>query len=222
MLHHTAVYFSDQYLSIGTTLPQNYNLYGLGEHKAKLRLEYVIMSQRKHITSCVPSVCVHNCVGRQHTHSGLMMLLHPRVLTYVRILCLYYNICTKLLSFTSDGSHPFYLDLRTDGTAHGVFLKNSNGMDIVLEDTSLNYRVIGGSLQFKASSILINLIGVLDFYIFLGPSPEAVIQQYQEVIGRPHMPPYWALGFHQCRYGYNNLQEVIDVVNNFHAKMVSH
>ena len=77
-------------------------------------------------------------------------------------------------------------------------------------------------LQQYYSLTVCSLIGVLDFYIFLGPSPEAVIQQYQEVIGRPHMPPYWALGFHQCRYGYNNLQEVIDVVNNFQAKMVSH
>ena len=42
-----------------------------------------------------------------------------------------------------DGSHPFYMELR-DGKAHGVFLRNSNGMDIMLNDTSLTYRVIGG------------------------------------------------------------------------------
>ena len=60
-------------------------------------------------------------------------------------------------------------------------------------------------------------LGLLDFYFFLGPEPEAVIQQYQEVIGRPHMPPYWGLGFHQCRWGYQDLQEVEDVVSNYTA-----
>ena len=63
--------------------------------------------------------------------------------------------------------------------------------------------------------------GILDFYFFLGPEPEAVIQQYQEVIGRPHMPPYWGLGFHQCRWGYHDLQEVADVVTNYTAFGVS-
>ena len=65
------------------------------------------------------------------------------------------------------------------------------------------------------------LQGILDFYFFLGPEPEAVIQQYHEVIGRPHMPPYWALGFHQCRYGFHDLQEVEEVVTQFAANGVS-
>ena len=55
------------------------------------------------------------------------------------LLCLYVNF---VLNF-KDGSHPFYMEVR-EGKAHGVFLRNSNGMDILLDDTSLTYRVIGG------------------------------------------------------------------------------
>ena len=57
--------------------------------------------------------------------------------------------------------------------------------------------------------------GVLDFYFFLGPKTDDGLAQYFEVIGRPAMPPYWALGFHQCRYGYKNLSEVKNVVDTY-------
>ena len=35
------------------------------------------------------------------------------------------------------------------------------------------------------------------------------------------MPPYWALGFHQCRWGYKDLQEVKEVVSKFASNNVS-
>ena len=31
------------------------------------------------------------------------------------------------------------------------------------------------------------------------------------------MPPYWALGWHQCRYGYSSIWEVEEVVANYSA-----
>jgi alpha-glucosidase (family GH31 glycosyl hydrolase) len=39
--------------------------------------------------------------------------------------------------------------------------------------------------------------GLLELYVFLGPSPEQVIRQYHQVVGPPMMPPYWALGAQQ-------------------------
>ncbi|KAI9142766.1 glycosyl hydrolases family 31-domain-containing protein [Paraphysoderma sedebokerense] len=97
------------------------------------------------------------------------------------------------------GHHPFYMELK-NGKTHGVFLCSSNGMDIVLRDGKLTYKIIGG---------------VLEFYFFMGPSPYEVIDQYTQLIGRPHMPPYWSLGFHQCRWGYKDLKQVEEVVEKY-------
>ena len=76
------------------------------------------------------------------------------------------------------------LRMLADGQTHGVMLLNSNGMDVAITDTKLQYRVIGG---------------VLDFYFFMGPTPLKVIDQLTSVIGRPYMPPYWAFGLMQSK-----------------------
>ncbi|XP_048201809.1 sucrase-isomaltase, intestinal [Perognathus longimembris pacificus] len=94
----------------------------------------------------------------------------------------------------SYGFQPYYMALEDEGNAHGVLLLNSNGMDVTFQPTpALTYRIIGG---------------ILDFYMFLGPTPEVATKQYHEVIGHPVMPPYWALGFQLCRYGYRNTSEI--------------
>ncbi|NXE37801.1 LYAG glucosidase, partial [Ptilorrhoa leucosticta] len=101
-------------------------------------------------------------------------------------------------SFNLYGAHPFYLLMEEGGDAHGVFLLNSNAMEVALQPApGLTWRTIGG---------------VLDFYIFLGPDPNMVIQQYQQVIGFPAMPPLWALGFHLCRWGYGSSNETWQTV----------
>lgn len=95
---------------------------------------------------------------------------------------------------SSYGFHPYHMALEDESHAHGVLLLNSNAMDVTLQPTpALTYRTIGG---------------ILDFYMFLGPTPEVATRQYHEVIGRPVMPPYWALGFQLSRYGYKNTTEI--------------
>ncbi|XP_064323049.1 lysosomal alpha-glucosidase isoform X2 [Phalacrocorax carbo] len=103
------------------------------------------------------------------------------------------------------GSHPFYLGMEDDGSAHGVFLLNSNAMDVLLQPSpALTWRTTGG---------------ILDFYVFLGPDPKSVVRQYLDVVGFPFMPPYWGLGFHLCRWGYSSTAITQQVVDNMTAAL---
>lgn len=65
------------------------------------------------------------------------------------------------------GSHPFYLSAEdTKGHTNGVFLFNSNAMDVILQPKpAITWRTIGG---------------ILDFYVFLGPKPSDVVRQVLE------------------------------------------
>lgn len=87
------------------------------------------------------------------------------------------------------GSHPVYFDHRQSGT-HGVFLLNSNGMDININRTEINEQY----LQFNV------LGGIIDLYVVAGPTPIETAKQYTAIVGKPLSVPYWALGFHNCRY----------------------
>lgn len=121
------------------------------------------------------------------------------------------------------GTHPVYLDTRyytTDYSGrlkyaphatdkktkyvsytHGVFLRNAHGQDVLLRPSGITWRTIGGSI---------------DLYFFSGPKAEDAIKAYQQsAVGLPAMQQYWTLGFHQCRWGYENWTVVKEVVDNF-------
>jgi alpha-glucosidase (family GH31 glycosyl hydrolase) len=71
------------------------------------------------------------------------------------------------------GVHPFHINLElTDGgqtNVHGQFFLNSNAMDVDLQPLpALTYTTIGG---------------IIDLYIFTGPTVENVIEQYWDIIG---------------------------------------
>ena len=59
-----------------------------------------------------------------------------------------FNFYFLLFLCRADGSHPFYMEMRKGGLAHGVFLRNSDPMDVILSDNALQYKIIGGKLIF--------------------------------------------------------------------------
>nr|KAF6319833.1 putative maltase-glucoamylase 2 (putative) [Myotis myotis] len=98
------------------------------------------------------------------------------------------------------GAHTFFLCLEdTSGSSFGVFLMNSNAMEVTLQPApAITYRTIGG---------------IFDFYVFLGDTPEQVVQEYLELVGRPFLPSYWNLGFQLSRRNYNNIEGLKEVVD---------
>ncbi len=71
------------------------------------------------------------------------------------------------------GVHPFHINLEFNKNGqtdvHGQFFLNSNAMDIDLQPLpALTYTTIGG---------------IIDLYIFTGPTVQNVIEQYWDIIG---------------------------------------
>ena len=89
-----------------------------------------------------------------------------------------------------------------------VFL-NSNAQDVQIRkketETILSHKTIGG---------------IIDYYIIVDNSPENVIKDIHYLIGIPIMPPYWSLGNHQCRWGFNNFETFKNVYENYKLKKI--
>ncbi|KAF2839462.1 glycoside hydrolase family 31 protein [Patellaria atrata CBS 101060] len=175
--------YENQFLEMVVSMPENYNVYGLGEHIHSLRL------------------------GNNYTAT------------------MFSADAADPVDFNIYGVHPFYLDTRffkVDGESgemtlhtsnetdpdtdyvsysHGVYLRNAHAQEVLLKAENITWRTLGGSF---------------DLYFLDGPSAPEVTMQYQEgIVGLPTMQSYWTFGFHQCRWGYTNISQLQDVVDNF-------
>lgn len=63
--------------------------------------------------------------------------------------------------------------------------------------------------------------GIIDLFVMMGPNPADIFRQYKTLTGATPLPPLFAIGYHQCRWNYNDQQDVTNVVDGFDDNDIS-
>eukprot|EP00158_Paraphelidium_tribonemae_P008381 Partr_v1_DN28567_c0_g2_i1_m72816 putative Glucosidase, alpha len=62
--------------------------------------------------------------------------------------------------------------------------------------------------------------GLMDMFIILGDKPHDIARGYAMLTGAQHLPQYFSLGYHQCRWNYMDTKEVSAVNNGFEEHLI--
>ena len=57
----------------------------------------------------------------------------------------------------------------------------------------------------------------LILYIITGENEKDIVKQFRQLIGRSYIPPFWAFGYGQSRWGYKNEQDIREVAERYKA-----
>jgi alpha-glucosidase len=120
--------YEDQFIEFVSPLPENYNLYGLGERIHGLRLG-------NNFTATIYAADVgdpidYNLYGSQP-----------------------FYLDTRYFEVESDGKKTLYTDNATDPSkkyesySHGVYLRNAHGQEVLLRPENITWRTLGGSID---------------------------------------------------------------------------
>lgn len=105
-------------------------------------------------------------------------------------------------------SIPFYMGVH-DKVCYGIFLDNSFR-------SKFNF---GASTDDQFSSFSA-ANGELNYYFFGGSTISRIIEDYTLLTGRIELPPYWSLGYQQCRWSYFPDTEVLNLAQNFRDRKI--
>jgi alpha-glucosidase (family GH31 glycosyl hydrolase) len=97
---------------------------------------------------------------------------------------------------------PFFVSSR----GYGIFFDNSYPATFDLgksDSKTCSYDAAGG---------------VLTFYVIAGRTMKDVLVNYTHLTGRQPLPPRWALGYLQSKYGYENEAQTREVVNELRRR----
>nr|XP_057919713.1 neutral alpha-glucosidase AB isoform X2 [Doryrhamphus excisus] len=113
------------------------------------------------------------------------------------------------------GSVPVMLAHNAQRTT-GIFWLNAAETWVDISSNTAGKTVFGKMLDYVQGSSetpqtdvhWISESGIIDVFIMLGPTPKDVFAQYASLTGTQAFPPLPALAYHQCRWNYNDQDDV--------------
>ena len=105
-------------------------------------------------------------------------------------------------------SHPWVLGVRADGTAFGLIFDSTYRQTITLPPLG------GGEIRVQADGPEFPVVAIER------ETPAAVVQALAELTGRMPLPPKWALGFQQSRWGYSPDDRAREIAREFRVRRI--
>lgn len=98
---------------------------------------------------------------------------------------------------------PVYMSVQARGS-HLVFYENSFKGAFTPDDLEASRSAV--EMEFSG--------GMLRYYLIIGAPPD-ILERFSALTGRAPLPPLWALGYHQSRWGYKDEREIRAVASGF-------
>ncbi|ODQ61067.1 glycoside hydrolase family 31 protein [Wickerhamomyces anomalus NRRL Y-366-8] len=128
-----------------------------------------------------------------------------------------YNV--DIFEYETDSRLPMYgvipfMVAHKVGVSAGIFWVNGADtyVDVKKDQESQDEQVLSSKTDSKTHWISEN--GILDVVIIIGETPTEVTQSYASLSGNVQLPQLFSLGYHQCRWNYNDEEDVLTITEN--------
>ena len=114
------------------------------------------------------------------------------------------------------GAIPFMHAHRKDSTVGVLWLNGAETwIDVTKPKQSTNPLTLGIGAKVDTRTHWFSEAGILDLFVFLGPTPKAMLDDYTSLTGHTQLPQQFAIAYHQCRWNYVSDEDVKDVDRKF-------
>ncbi|CCH43501.1 alpha 1,3-glucosidase [Wickerhamomyces ciferrii] len=128
-----------------------------------------------------------------------------------------YNV--DIFEYETDSRLPMYgvipfMVAHKVGLSAGIFWVNAADTYVDIKKTENQVdNVLSSKTDTKTHWISEN--GILDIVILIGETPTDVTKSYASLTGNVQLPQLFSLGYHQCRWNYNDEEDVLQITENF-------